>query len=121
MKELEWIGSSKKDLMEFPVGVRKVAGHALYIAQDGEKYHDAKPLKGFKGASVLEIRLDDRSGTYRVMYTVQFEEVVYVLHAFQKKSKAGIATPKKEMECLEKRLAEAQRRYAEGVKANRWG
>lgn len=113
MKELEWIGSSKKDLFDFPLSVKKEMGHALYIAQAGGKHKNAKPLKGFGGAKVLEIVLDDSNGTYRTMYTVQFDEVVYVLHAFQKKSKADIKTPKQEMELVEQRLKRAQEQHKE--------
>lgn len=104
MKELDWIGSSKKDLIEFPMSVKREMGHALYIAQEGGKHRNAKPLKGFGGATVLEIVLDDGNGTYRTMYTVQFAEIVYVLHAFQKKSKTGIKTPKQDMDLVEQRL-----------------
>lgn len=113
IKELGWIASSKKDLLEFPFDVRKEMGHALYIAQQGGKHKDAKPLKGFGGATVLEVVQNDSNGTYRTMYTVQFEEVVYVLHAFQKKSKTGIKTPKQEMDLVEKRLAAAQQMHKE--------
>ena len=70
-----------------------------------------KPLKGFGGAKVLEVVLGDGNGTYRTMYTVQFEEIVYVLHAFQKKSKTGIKTPKQEMDLVEQRLNWAQEKY----------
>ena len=80
--------------MDFPSDVRKKMGHALYIAQKGEKHRDAKPLKGGGGGSVLEIIQSDGQGTYRTIYTVQMEEAVFVLHAFQKKSKTGIKTPK---------------------------
>lgn len=111
MKELDWISSSKKDLLEFPLEVRKEVGHALYLAQVGGKHKNAKPLKGFGGAQLLEIVQDDRNGTYRTMYTIQFDEVVYVLHAFQKKSKSGIKTSKQEMELVEKRLKWAQEKY----------
>lgn len=86
-------------------------GHALYIAQEGGKHEQAKPLKGFRGASVLEVVSEDGSGTYRTMYTVQFEEIVYVLHAFQKKSKMGIKTPKQEIELVEARLKWAEQKY----------
>lgn len=112
-KELGWIASSKRDFMEFPVEVRKEMGHALYMAQEGGKHRDAKPLKGFGGASVLEIIQKDGVGTYRTMYTVQFEEVIYVLHAFQKKSKTGIKTPKQEMDLVEQRLKWAEQKYKE--------
>lgn len=113
VKALGWIASSKKDLMEFPTDVRKKMGHALYMAQEGGKHKDAKPLKGFGGATVLEVVQNDGNGTYRTMYTVQFEEVVYVLHAFQKKSKTGIKTTKQDMDLLEKRLQSAQQKHKE--------
>lgn len=91
-------------------------GHALDIAQQGEKYLDAKPLKGFGGAGILEI-VDDHAGeTYRVVYSVKFVEAVYVLHAFQKKSKRGIATPKQEIDLVESRLKRAQEHYHEWSK-----
>ncbi len=76
-------------------------GYALYLAQCGEKHPDAKPLKGFKGAVILEVVEDFDTDTYRAVYTVKFEGVVYVLHAFQKKSKRGIATPKQDIELIE--------------------
>jgi phage-related protein len=117
MKELEWVGSSKKDLLEFPIEVRKEMGHALYMAQNGGKHKDTKILKGFGNAKVLEVVYDNGNGTYRTMYTVQFEEVVYVLHAFQKKSKIGIKTPKQEMELVEKRLKKAHELYQERLRA----
>ena len=119
MKELDWVGSSKKDLVEFPLSVKKEMGHALYIAQEGGKHKDAKPLKGFGGAKVLEVVLDDGNGTYRTMYTVQFEEIVYVLHAFQKKSKTGIKTPRQEMDLVEQRLKWAQEKYKERFQTQR--
>lgn len=114
VKELCWIGSSKKDLTGFPIDVRKAMGHALYMAQEGGKHKDTKPLKGFGGAKVLEVVQSDGNGTYRTMYTVQFEEVVYVLHAFQKKSKTGIKTTKQDMDLLKKRLQDAQQMH------NKW-
>ncbi len=117
VKDLGWIGSSKKDFIAFPKAVRKEMGHALYMAQEGGKHKNAKPLKGFKGASILEIVEEDGSGTYRTMYTVQFAEVVYVLHAFQKKSKTGIKTPKQEIDLVEIRLKWAQQKYKEWIAA----
>ncbi len=113
VKALCWIASSKKDLLEFPAAVRKEMGHALYLAQEGGKHKNAKPLKGFGGATVLEVVQSDGSGTYRTMYTVQFKEIVYVLHAFQKKSKTGIKTTKQDMDLLEKRLQDAQQKHKE--------
>lgn len=113
IKELGWIASSKKDLMEFPFVVRKEMSHALYIAQQGDKHKDAKPLKGFGGATVLEVVQNDGNGTYRTMYTVQFQEVIYVLHAFQKKSTTGIKTPKQDMGLVKKWLVMAQQMHKE--------
>lgn len=101
---LVWLGSSKKDLMALPVGVRKFFGHTLDFAQRGEQHSAAKVLKGFGGAGVLEVVEDDGSGTYRAVYTVKFEEAVFVLHAFQKKSKSGTATPKGALDIIRNRL-----------------
>jgi phage-related protein len=108
-KPLIWIGSSKRDLMELPVRVRKFFGHALHFAQIGDRHDAAKVLKGFRGAGVIEIVEDDSHGTYRAVYTVKFEHAVFVLHCFQKKSKAGISTPKAEMETIRLRLKQAEK------------
>jgi phage-related protein len=107
-KPLEWIGSSKKDLMALPIDVRKFFGHALDFAQRGGQHDAAKTLKGFRGAGVLEIVEDDAGGTYRAVYTVKFEEAVFVLHCFQKKSKSGISTPKAAMNIIRARLKIAE-------------
>ena len=107
-KPLYWVGSSKRDLVALPVDVRRFFGHALHLAQNGERHAAAKTLKGFGGAGVLEIVEDDSGGTYRAVYTVKFEEAVFVLHCFQKKSKSGIATPKKDMEIIHARLKAAE-------------
>lgn len=88
-RPLVWIGSAKEDLRKFPAEVRSVMGYALHVAQSGSKHPDAKPLKGFKGAGVLEV-VDDYDGdTYRAVYTVKLAGVVCALHAFQKKIKEG--------------------------------
>ncbi len=115
-KTVEWISSSLNDLKEFPEDVQQAVGYALYLAQCGEKHPRVKPLKGFKGASVLEIVQDSDGDTYRAVYTIRFEEVVYVLHAFQKKSKQGIATPKQDIETIEARLKRAKEHYAQYYK-----
>lgn len=86
-------------------------GYGLYLAQIGEKHEDAKPLKGFKGAGVVEIVDDFQGDTYRAVYTVQLESMVYVLHVFQKKSKSGIATPKQDLDLIQKRLKLAQEHH----------
>jgi phage-related protein len=107
-KPLIWIGSSKRDLMSLPIPVRKFFGHTLNFAQNGEQHDAAKVLKGFGGAGVLEVVEDDADGTYRAVYTVRFKEAVFVLHCFQKKSKSGIATPRKDMEIIHARLKVAE-------------
>ncbi len=111
LKPVEWIGSSRDDLREFPEDVQQIIGFALYRAQLGKKHPDAKPLKGFKGAGVLEIVDNFDGDTYRSVYTVKFEGIVYVLHAFQKKSKQGIATPKQDIDLIESRLKRAKEHY----------
>jgi phage-related protein len=111
LKPVEWISSSREDLREFPEDVQQMIGFALYRSQLGKKHPDAKPLKGFKGAGVLEIVEDFDGDTYRAVYTVKFEGIVYVLHAFQKKSKHGIATPKQDMDLIEARLKRAKEHY----------
>jgi phage-related protein len=104
VKPVFWIGRSLQNLQSLSEEVRQVIGFALWQAQQGGKHVDAKPLKGFGGASVLEIVADERGSTFRGVYTVQFEGAVYALHVFQKKSKKGIETPKKEIELVRKRL-----------------
>jgi phage-related protein len=111
MKPLEWIASSKKDLKAMPDEVKDSVGYALLLAQLGEKHDNTKPLKGFKGAGVLEVVDNFDGDTYRAVYTVRFESAIYVLHVFQKKSKSGIATPKKEIELIENRLKVAQEHH----------
>ena len=96
--------------MKFPHDIRNEMGHALYIAQRGGKHMDAKPLKGFGGAGVLEIVQRDTDGTYRCVYTIQMINAVYVLRAFQKKSKSGIKTPKQDMDLVEQRLKEIRKK-----------
>jgi len=108
-KPLAWLGSSKKDLMALPMGVRKFFGHALDFAQRGERHNAAKVLKGFGGGGVLEIVANDQGSTYRAVYPVKFREVVFVLHVFRKKSKSGIATPKPDMEIIRERLKVAEK------------
>ena len=112
-KPLFWIGSTKRDLKTFPDEVQDMMGHALDIAQQGKKHQDAKPFAGFGGAGVLEIVEDYAGDTYRAVYTVRFIGAVYALHAFQKKSKKGIETPKQEIDLIRSRLKKAEAHYAE--------
>jgi phage-related protein len=106
-----WLGSTKKAVQGFPLTVRQAVGFALFQAQLGGKHADTKPLKGFGGASVLEIVERFDSDTYRAVYTVKFAGVIYVLHAFQKKSKQGIKTPKQDIDLIKKRLQQAKEDY----------
>ncbi|MSQ50775.1 MAG: type II toxin-antitoxin system RelE/ParE family toxin [Betaproteobacteria bacterium] len=107
-KPLTWIGSSKKDLMDLPVHVRKFFGHALDFAQRGGKHDAARVLRSFGSAGVLELLEDDQNGTYRAVYTVKFVEAVFVLHCFSKKSRRGIETPKDDMDLIRARLKVAE-------------
>lgn len=111
-RPLFWVGSSKDDLKAFPDAVRDVAGFGLYLAQGGGKHPDAKPLRGFGGAAVREIVIDHDRATFRVVYTVAFAHAVYVLHAFQKKSRRGVATPTADVELIRQRLRRAEEHYA---------
>jgi phage-related protein len=113
VKPVRWIGSSKRDLKSFPEPVQRDVGQALYAAQCGEEYPCVKALKGFGGRTVLEIVAPYDGDTFRAVYTVRFGDAIYVLHAFQKKSKSGVATPQKEIELVKQRLAAAERDYRE--------
>jgi phage-related protein len=113
LKPLRWVGASLRDLRSFPREVRIDVGHALFAAQEGKTDPAAKPLKGFGGASVLEITASHYGNTWRAVYTVRFQDAIYVLHVFQKKSTKGIATPAREIDLIKRRLAEAERDYRE--------
>jgi len=108
LKPLYWVGSSKRDLLSLPGPVVDLFGFALYLAQDGRKHEQAKPLRGFGSAGVLEVVEDWDRSTYRAVYTVRFEGVVFVLHIFQKKSKRGAATPKADIDLIRERLKAAE-------------
>jgi phage-related protein len=95
-----------------PEDVQNVVGYALYLAQIGAKHQDAKPLTGFGGAGVLEVVEDHDGDTYRAVYTVRFAGIVYVLHAFQKKSRRGISTPAHELTLIRARLKQAEQIHA---------
>jgi phage-related protein len=110
-KPVRWVGASRKELKSFPKSVQREIGQALYAAQRGEEYPSVKALKGFGGRSVLEIVAFGEAATFRAVYTLRFADAVYVLHAFQKKSKKGITTPKQEIDLIRQRLAAAERDY----------
>jgi phage-related protein len=108
MKQLFWLGSSKKDLKALPDEIQEIFGFALYQAQIGKNHQQTKVLNGFGSAGVLEVVENCSSGTFRAVYTVKFTETIYVLHCFQKKSKRGIETPKQEIDLIRDRLKIAQ-------------
>ena len=110
LKPVEWIGSSKENLKEFPYPVRGRIGFALYQAQVGLRHRDVKPLKGL-GSNVLEVISRYDGGTYRAVYTVRFKAAVYVLHAFQKKAKRGAQTPRHDIDLIRDRLKVAEQHY----------
>ena len=104
LRPLCWVGSAKKDMGAMPDDVQDVFGYALHLAQSGRKHCQARPLKGFCGAGVLEVIEDHEGDTYRAIYTVRYPRAVYVLHCFQKKSNRGISTPKPDLNLIEVRL-----------------
>jgi phage-related protein len=108
LKPLHWVGSSKRDLEALPKPVEDLFGFALYLAQAGKKHEQAKPLKGFGSAGVLEVVEDWDRSTYRAVYTVRFDVAVFVLHVFQKKSKRGAATPKADIDLIRLRFKIAE-------------
>lgn len=110
-KPLAFVGDSGKRLKSFPKEVRSVIGLGLWAAQVGKMHPDAKPLKGYKGSGVVEIIADHDGDTYRGVYTVKLAGVVYVLHAFQKKSKSGIKTPQSDIDLINRRIKAAEEHY----------
>jgi phage-related protein len=106
LKPVVWLGDSLRALRSFPGTVQDEMGYAIYLAQCGQKHVSARPLKGL-GSGVLEVVSDHRGDTFRSVYTVRFADRVFVLHAFQKKSKSGIATPKADVELIKQRLKQA--------------
>jgi len=108
LKPVIWVGSSRRDLRAFPERVQDHVGYALYLAQRGGKHPDTKTLNGFGRAGVVEVIKDFRGDTFRAVYTLRFAGAIYVLHAFQKKSKSGRETPRRDIELIRQRLREAE-------------
>jgi phage-related protein len=113
MKKVLWVSSSKRDLEDMPPAVIKEFGYGLFQAQCGTHPDIAKVLKGFGGATVLELKQEDDGGAFRAVYTVRFTDAIVVLHVFQKKSKKGIQTPKQEIDLIHARLKRAEEIYKE--------
>jgi phage-related protein len=111
------MGSSRKDMKSMPEELMDTFGFALHLAQIGDIHLQAKPLRGFGSAGVLEVVENWDRGTYRAVYTVRFSNAVYVLHCFQKKSTHGAETPKPDLELIRSRLKDAEihsRGYSHG-------
>lgn len=106
LKPVIWLGDSLRELKSFPAAVQDEMGYAIYLAQCGQKHVSAKPLTGL-GSGVLEVVSDHRGDTFRSVYTVRFVDRVFVLHAFQKKSRIGIVTPKADIDLIKRRLKQA--------------
>jgi phage-related protein len=119
LKPVVWIRSSKDELKKFPRTVQSHLGFALKVAQSGGKHPDAKPMKGFGGAGVIEIVEDYDRDTFRAVYTVKFAEAIYVLHAFQKKSKSGVATPRRDLDLIRERFRRAQELHTQSIRPAR--
>lgn len=119
-REIVWLGSSYKDLCEMPERVRRTFGYALGLAQNNLPYEDAKALGGFRPA-VVEILEDEDGDTYRAVYTAHYEDAVYVLHCFKKKSTRGRNLPKRDKATIDARLAEMRRIEAGKAKARKKG
>jgi phage-related protein len=111
-KPVYWVGSSRRDIRGLPEAARKVIGTTLDKVQEGDKPPNAKPLKGFGSAKILEINADANGEAFRGVYTVKFARAVYVLHVFHKKSKQGIAIPKQDMDLIKSRLRLAEQDHA---------
>ena len=111
MKPCEFIGSALDDISRLPLEVKRVFGFAIRAAQRGAKHPDAKPLKGFGGAGILEVVENFDGDTYRAVYTVKFAGMIYVLHVFKKKSKKGAKTPQPDLKLIESWLKDAQEKY----------
>jgi phage-related protein len=111
LKPLSWVGSSYRDYTQFPELIQDEMGFALFRAQEGERHPSAKMMKGFGGGSVVEIVQNNDGNTFRSVYTVRFAEEVYVLHAFQKKSKKGVTTPRSHIDLIKRRPRKAEEDY----------
>lgn len=113
MKPILWIGSSLDDLRKMPEEVKKEFGHSLREIQKGRDPGNIKPLRHLGVSGIFEISVDEREGTFRTVYTIEFKDMIVVLHVFQKKSKSGIATPKQDIDLILKRLKRTREEYQE--------
>jgi phage-related protein len=102
-RSISWVNAARREFEKFPAKVQTEGLAALTVAAEGSKTDNAKPLHGL-GSGVFEIVLNDRAGTFRVVYAVQLGDDLWVLHAFQKKSKKGKKTPRLEIDLIRDRL-----------------
>src|ERR1035437_2924250 len=108
MKKVIWAATARVDLKSLPEDVQDEVGFILYLVQKDLRHPSIKVLRGFRGATVQEIKVNDSAGTYRAIYTVKFKDYLYVLHVFQKKSMSGSRTPLSDIELVNKRLKWAE-------------
>jgi phage-related protein len=108
LKPVDWVGTARSDLRALPAVVQRLFGQAILIAQQGGKAADAKPLKGFGGAAVLEIVCSHQGNAFRVVYTTRFPDSICILHVFQKKSRSGIKTSLADIRTIKRRLREVE-------------
>lgn len=118
IRPLLWVASTKRDYRQFPPRVQSNFGFELFLAQTGQHPPSAKPLKGLGGRAV-ELAADFAGDTYRAVYTVRFPDAIYVLHAFKKKSKRGVKTPKSDIDLVKRRLTDAEHDHAQRFKKER--
>ncbi len=118
VRPLLWVASTKRDYRQFPPRVQSNFGFELFLAQSGQHPPSAKPLKGI-GGRTIELAADFAGDTYRAVYTARFADAVYVLHAFKKKSKRGVKTPKSDIDLVKRRLTDAEHDHAQRFKKER--
>lgn len=107
LRPLVWLGNARRNIQAFPSEAQKLIGDQLQLIQFGGMPKDAKPFKGI-GSGVLEIAVRHDTDAYRTVVALQIGKNIYVLHAFQKKSKKGIATPRQDVDLIKRRYAEAK-------------
>jgi phage-related protein len=112
-RPISWVKAARKDFEEFPKGAQSQIGYALTLAAEGRKADIAKPMKGL-GSGVFEIALHHRGDAYRAVYAVQLADAIWVIHAFQEKSKRGISTPRKELDLIGDRLKRLKETLKDG-------
>lgn len=114
-KPIVWVSSSREDLKAFPTEVCSQIAYALAVAQDRGQHPDVRPLIGFAGEGLLRVAEDFDGATYCAVYTVRFEEAIYVLHAFQETSTSGVSTSQSEVTVIRQRLKRAEELHLQRI------